>query len=89
MQLIKAVDGALGVIPLYSSHLIASLPEIQCSAAKYICWAESFVHTGLTPVSARSQGLSGTVVWDLYFISSQGGMDLVQGETVQRGMSRP
>lgn len=42
MQFIRAIDDALGVIQLYSSHLIASLPEIQCSAAKYICWAESF-----------------------------------------------
>lgn len=40
MQFIRAIDGALGVIQLYSSHLIASLPETQCSAAKYICWAE-------------------------------------------------
>lgn len=47
MQSIRAIDGALGVIQLYSSHLIASLPEIQRSAAEHICWAESFFHTGL------------------------------------------
>lgn len=47
MQFIRAIDGALGVIQLYSSHLIASFSEIQCGAAKYICWAETFFQTGL------------------------------------------
>lgn len=47
MQSIRAIDGALGVIQLYSSHLIASLPEIQRSAAERICWAESFFQAGL------------------------------------------
>lgn len=96
MQLIRGSDGAFGVIQLYSSCLIVSLLEIQCSAALYFCWAKFFAHTQLTLASAGSQGCLvqgfGTC-WQTPHLSSplkpQSEKELFQGETVQRLMSCP